>query len=274
MDGNLREGRLEADGASGRWGGTSMKLCVAGLAVAMCLSGAVAIAENAESASGADVPGASEAKDGVVAPATSTTGDIARKSSSAWDASSSASDAAASQAGEHRTAQGWAYYDASLGRDLTSDEMRDRVLQAAQDSVGEGEEQAWAYMKDACDEHGATWCEYGPCASVVWHFFDKAGLGHALCDGMVPAWSYELSDWYLQQGLMSDEPQVGSLIFFNNPGDYGEQLGLSSCHVEIVTSITDTQVTSIGAAAGGILEHTYTLGDPSIVGFGLPSYLE
>jgi glucan-binding YG repeat protein len=181
-------------------------------------------------------------------------------------------DDGAMQTGERYVNGLWHFFDESNGHMLSSQECINRVLARAWACVGMNEQQAWDFLWDAHINHGADWCEYGPCTATIWHFFYDAGLGHFFTGDYVPGWPHQAYDWLAARGRISQTPQVGSVVFFKYPNNYADVLGLSAEHAEIVISVnSDGTITSIGALHGGIYPKQLPM--YGIAGYGIPDYL-
>lgn len=117
--------------------------------------------------------------------------------------------------------------------------------------------------------NGQPWC-----AIFTWYVFQQAGLGH-----LHPKTAYTptLADWYRARGQWSTTPRIGSLVFFDFPGDGVNRIS----HVGLVEGINrDGSVitiegnTSAGTSGsqrdgGGVYRRTRKVG---IVGYGHPAY--
>lgn len=113
------------------------------------------------------------------------------------------------------------------------------------------------------------------CAEFQWWVFTSAGAAD-----LIPKTAYTPTfySWFQQKGLASRTPRVGSLVFFNWPGDGVDRIQ----HVGIVEAVNaDGTITTIegnttsGNAGdqsngGGVYRRKRSLG--SVVGFGHPAY--
>jgi glucan-binding YG repeat protein len=180
--------------------------------------------------------------------------------------------AGALQTGEIYAAGHWRYFDTGDGHMLSASECVQRVLARAYAHLGESEQDAWNLLWDAHVNHGAEWCEYGPCTATVWHFFAEAGMPHFFTGDLVPGWPHLAYDWLAARGRITWTPRVGEVVFFNYPDSFASTIyHLSAGHSEIITSVNaDGSVTSIGALPGGILQKVLDMN--YVVGYGVPEY--
>lgn len=131
--------------------------------------------------------------------------------------------------------------------------------------------------RDGANKYGAA---YGMdrvawCAEFQWWVFTTAGAGALIAK---TAYTPTLASWYQQQGRADRTPRVGSLVFYNWPGDGVDRIQ----HVGIVEAVNaDGTITTIegnttsGTAGdqsngGGVYRRRRSLS--SVVIFGHPAY--
>jgi hypothetical protein len=110
-----------------------------------------------------------------------------------------------------------------------------RVLDVARSQIGTRQ------AADGSNPYGAA---YGMdrvawCAQFVWWVGQQAGAGH-----LIPKSAYTptLAGWFQQRGLASKTPRVGSLVFFDWPGDGVDRIS----HVGLVEAVNaDGTLTTI-----------------------------
>lgn len=115
------------------------------------------------------------------------------------------------------------------------------------------------------------------CMQLVWWAGQQAGASD-----LIPKTAYTptAAQWYRDRGQWSDEPRVGSLVFFDWPGDLKNRIS----HVGLVVAVEDGAIvtyegnTSSGPQGSqddgdGVWERRRPL-NSSVVGFGHPAYQE
>jgi hypothetical protein len=111
------------------------------------------------------------------------------------------------------------------------------------------------------------------CAEFQWWCFREAGAPGL----MHPKTAYTptLYDWFRAQGRAGTSPQVGSLVFYNWPGDGVDRIQ----HVGMVEAFDATSITTIegntsdaSAGNGGMVLRRRRARNSSIVGYGHPAY--
>lgn len=146
-----------------------------------------------------------------------------------------------------------------------------RVLDVARSQIGTTQ------ARNGANKYGAA---YGMdrvawCAEFQWWVFREAGAS-----ALIPKTAYTptMASWYQQQGRASKTPKVGSLVFYNWPGDGIDRIQ----HVGIVEAVNaDGTITTIegnttsGNAGdqsngGGVYRRRRSLS--AVVTFGHPAY--
>jgi len=145
------------------------------------------------------------------------------------------------------------------------------VLEVIQAEVGyqEGPRNANKYG-DAYGMPNQPWC-----MQLVWWAGQQAGVGD-----LIPRTAYTptAAQWYRDRGQWSTEPRVGSLVFFDWPGDGKDRIS----HVGLVVAVEDGAIVTYEgntraqpggdqSEGDGVYERRRPLG-PSVVGFGHPAY--
>lgn len=145
------------------------------------------------------------------------------------------------------------------------------VLDRARSQIGTVE------ARDGSNPYGAA---YGMdrvawCAEFAWWAFTQAGGG-----ALVPKTAYTptMYSWFQQRGQASKTPRVGSLVFYNWPGDGVDRIQ----HVGIVEAVNaDGTITTIEgnttsgtagnqSAGGGVWRRKRS--QSAVVGYGHPAY--
>ena len=146
------------------------------------------------------------------------------------------------------------YFDKVTGRQLTPDELKEKLLQQVRASYythpdTEGEFAA----------AGGTLCPHGPCMTYVWWCFHHADLDIFLADGQLMSYPHMNLDWYKERGRVDFSPKVGDIMFLKYAG-FAFDKGFSASHVGIVVGINpDGSVTLADASFNSIEPRWYPI---------------
>lgn len=146
-----------------------------------------------------------------------------------------------------------------------------QVLDVARSQIGTRED------ANGRQPYGAEYGMNGPawCAIFQWWAFTHAGAGSLIAKA---AYTPTLAAWFQSQGRASRTPQVGSLVFYNWPGDGVDRIQ----HVGIVEAVNaDGTITTIEgnttsgvvgdqSHGGGVWRRRRSQG--SVVIYGHPAY--
>lgn len=146
------------------------------------------------------------------------------------------------------------YFDKVTGRQLTAQELKDKLVQQARASY---------FTHPDCDAEfeaaGGTRCPHGPCMAYVWWCFHHADLDIFLADNvLMSSYPHENLDWYKERGRVDFNAGYGDIIFFRYQG-FAFDKGYSASHVGIVVGPATNGVLVADAAFSSIEPRVYPI---------------